>query len=264
MSLLHCFVFTETMCSALASSFGMDATYLEQKWSSAFSEEVKVEQDTFEYGCKRCLHEDRFVITKTLLFTLVLHVRQAAGDSIELTCRWCTEKTSITTTHRYEVTVLMRFTDGRQPPATLSGQTGLVSRGVLFPFDCLLSHQCSRQEHSSHGTRCKGRQKTFVSYQTKKNQKMDYMAHVLMIRHIYLTLVYYNWETATVALLFVIQLQYKPIKWFINEQKVYHSKCLMFCAKELQAVHDADTSVAQGLWGLFLEVGITVMSHTSE
>lgn len=51
----------------------------------------------------------------------------------------------------HEVTVLMRFTDASPHLPLMTGQTGLISRGVLSPSGCLLLHQ-ARQEHTSNGT----------------------------------------------------------------------------------------------------------------
>lgn len=52
----------------------------------------------------------------------------------------------------HEVTALMRFADaGPLTPPLMTGQTRLISRGVLSPSARLLLHQ-ARQKHASNGT----------------------------------------------------------------------------------------------------------------
>lgn len=51
----------------------------------------------------------------------------------------------------HEVMALMHFTDLGPHQPLMTGQTGLISRGVLSPSGRLLLHQ-ARQEHRSNGT----------------------------------------------------------------------------------------------------------------
>lgn len=51
----------------------------------------------------------------------------------------------------HEVMALMRFTGLGPHQPLMTGQTGLISRGVLSPSGRLLLHQ-ARQEHRSNGT----------------------------------------------------------------------------------------------------------------
>lgn len=51
----------------------------------------------------------------------------------------------------HEVMALMRFTDLGPHQPLMTGQTGLISRGVLSPSGRLLLQQ-ARQEHCSNGT----------------------------------------------------------------------------------------------------------------